>query len=135
MTRKIEQTYDSSMTGIDMPDDLRAAQTRLHQATAELSALLRSLPWSVEPLDGRPGDEHPHTGAVTGGREPSPGWTGEQRAVVARLRAECLDLSAAVATHPYWAAFTGEALVDARMALKAATRTTSTPRVDVGVVA
>ncbi|MEU6059071.1 hypothetical protein [Streptomyces sp. NPDC047097] len=77
------------MAETDLPGDLLAAQMRLHQASADLSALLRSLPWSVEPMGGWPGTEHPHTGEVAGGREPSPGWTEEQKAVVDRLRQEC----------------------------------------------
>ncbi|MGA5559219.1 hypothetical protein [Streptomyces lavendulocolor] len=110
------------MAATSFPDDLLAAQTRLHQATAELSALLRSLPWSVEPLDGWPGTEHPHTGEVTGGRESSPGWTDEQKAAVARLREECLELSETVTTHSYWEGFQGADVVKERMRLKAASR-------------
>ncbi|MFF3734646.1 hypothetical protein ACFYXM_31245 [Streptomyces sp. NPDC002476] len=50
------------MAETTVPDDLRAAQVRLHQATAELSTLGRTLPWSAEPHDGWPGKEHAHTG-------------------------------------------------------------------------
>ncbi|MEU0663712.1 hypothetical protein [Streptomyces lavendulocolor] len=110
------------MAATSFPDDLLAAQTRLHQATAELSALLRSLPWSVEPLDGWSGIEHPHTGEVTGGQEPSPGWTDEQQAAVGRLRQECLELAATVSTHPYWKTFEGAGVVKERMRLKATAR-------------
>lgn len=123
------------MAGTDFPDDLAAAQTRLHQATAELRALLRTLPWSVEPHDGWPGTEHPHTGAITGGREPSPGWRDDQRSTVDRLRQECLDLSATVGTHPYWEALTGEDVVKERMRLKAGTRPAATPALDVTTAA
>ncbi|MFZ4176700.1 hypothetical protein ACOZCI_20735 [Streptomyces griseoincarnatus] len=112
----------SVMADTSFPSDLLAARTRLNQAAAELSALLRSLPWSVEPLEGWPGIEHPHTGEVTGGREPSPGWTDEQKAAVARLRRECLELSATVVTHSYWESFQGEDVVKERMRLKAASR-------------
>ncbi|WP_176732379.1 MULTISPECIES: hypothetical protein [unclassified Streptomyces] len=71
-----------------LPSDLLAAQTRLHQATAELAALVHTLPWSVEPHGGWPGTKHPHTDEVTGGREPSPGWTAEQKTAVDRLTQE-----------------------------------------------
>ncbi|MFI1607621.1 hypothetical protein ACH4YN_36835 [Streptomyces griseofuscus] len=108
----------SGMDQTDFPDDLLAAQTRLHRALAELSALLRSLPWSVEPMDGWPGTEHPHTGEITGGREPSPGWTAEQKTAVTRLRQECLELAATVTTHPHWASFQGADAVKERMRLK-----------------
>ncbi|MFD0427149.1 hypothetical protein ACFQ60_00560 [Streptomyces zhihengii] len=67
------------MADSDFPDDLTAAQTRLHQATAEHAALVRTLPWSVEPHDGWPGTEHPHTGQISGGREPSPGGATSRR--------------------------------------------------------
>jgi hypothetical protein len=50
----------------------RAAQIGLHQATFELAVLCRALPWSVEPISGRPGTEHPHTGEVTGGARTAP---------------------------------------------------------------
>ncbi|MBM9624388.1 hypothetical protein [Streptomyces zhihengii] len=119
------------MADSDFPDDLTAAQTRLHQATAEHAALVRTLPWSVEPHDGWPGTEHPHTGQISGGREPSPGWSDEQKAAVAQLRQECLALSVTVTTHPYWQTLSGEDVYRARMRLKAATRLEAAPAVDV----
>jgi hypothetical protein len=119
------------MVDSDFPDDLRAAQTRLHQATSELAALTRSLPWSVEPMAGWPAAEHPHTGEVTGGREASPGWTEEQKLTVKRLRLECTDLSVRITTHSYWLTLEGEQRVRARSELKAATRPSATPAVDV----
>ncbi|MCQ6554632.1 hypothetical protein NPS70_15700 [Streptomyces sp. C10-9-1] len=109
------------------PEDLRAAQLRLHRATAELAGLVRSLPWSVEPHEGWPGTEHPHTGRTEGGRPSSPGWREEERAAVDRLRAECLALSEAVAVHPYWAEVAREDVVAARTELKAATRPGAAP--------
>ncbi|MFP1625496.1 hypothetical protein ACLB9X_10015 [Streptomyces sp. 5K101] len=123
------------MADTDFPDDLRAAQTRLHQATSELAALCRTLAWSVEPLAGWEGQTHPYTGEVTGGRADSPGWTEEQQAAVDRLRAECVALSAAVATHPYWKTVEREKAVDSRMRLKAATRPEAVPVVDVETAA
>ncbi|MCK8678448.1 hypothetical protein [Streptomyces lichenis] len=54
---------------------------------------------------------------MTGGREPSPGWTEEQKAAVDQLRRECLDLSATVLTHPYGETFQGEEVVKERMRL------------------
>ncbi|MGN9790444.1 hypothetical protein ACTMTU_04975 [Streptomyces sp. OZ13] len=113
------------------PEDLRAAQVRLHQATAELAALCRTLPWSVEPMPGRPGTEHPHTGEVTGGREDSPGWSEEQKQTVKRLRMECTDLSIRITTHSYWATLEEQRVQEARSALKAVTRPSPTPAVDV----
>lgn len=117
------------------PDDLRNAQTRLHQALAEQAALCRSLPWSVEPMPGWPGEEHPHTGVVTGGRDDSPGWTAEQKAQQARLRAECVDLCIVVTTHPYWKTVAHEDVVAERQRLKAATKPAVAPVVDVAQAA
>ncbi|MER8226365.1 hypothetical protein ABTZ58_38915 [Streptomyces sp. NPDC094143] len=127
-TRVPEDQPDSNartipaMAETSFPGDLLAAQTRLHQATAELSVLLQSLPWSAEPMEGWPGTEHPHTGEVTGGRAPSPGWTDEQKAAVAQLRQECLELSETVTAHPYWEGFQAADVVKERMRLKAASR-------------
>ncbi|MET9427896.1 MULTISPECIES: hypothetical protein [unclassified Streptomyces] len=119
------------MAETDFPDDLRAAQTRLHQATSELAALCRNLPWSVEPLPGWPGIQHPHTGEVTGGRQDSPGWTEEEREAVARLRNECLDLSLCISTHPYWYKIEAEKRAQARSELKNLTRQVVVPVSDV----
>ncbi|MEU0394497.1 hypothetical protein ABZ208_17290 [Streptomyces sp. NPDC006208] len=117
------------------PDDLRVAQVRLHQASSELAALCRTLPWSVEPMPGWEGEAHPHTGVVTGGRQDSPGWTGEQREAVDRLRAECVALSLTVTTHPYWAGVEREKVVDERMRLKADTKPAAIPALNVDVAA
>jgi hypothetical protein len=119
------------MAKTEFPEDLRAAQVRLHQATAELAALCRTLPWSVEPMPGWPGTEHPHTGEVTGGREDSPGWSEEQQRTVKRLRMECIDLSVRITTHPYWATIEGGQRVQARSELKAVTRPSVTATIDV----
>ncbi len=132
---RIERAYDLRMAETPFPDDLRAAQVRLHQATAELMALGRTLPWSVVPHDGWPGKEHSHTGEVTGGRLPSPGWTDEQKATVDRLRQECLTLAETVATHPYWQSLDGENLVKQRMELKAITRPEAAAALDVTTAA
>ncbi|MFI2370517.1 hypothetical protein [Streptomyces sp. NPDC018833] len=123
------------MAGTDFPDDLRAAQIRLHQATSELATLCRTLPWSVEPMAGWPGTEHPHTGEVTGGRESSPGWSKEQKQAVKRLRMECTDLSIRIAAHPYWQTVDGEERVKARSVLRAETRPSAVPTVDVDTAA
>ncbi|MEJ8655051.1 hypothetical protein [Streptomyces sp. MS1.AVA.4] len=72
----------------------------------------------MEPAAGWPGEEHPHTGVVTGGREDSPGYTDEQKTEDARLRELLRELSIEVSTHSHWATVEGEARVKARMALK-----------------
>lgn len=109
------------MADTDCPVDLRNAQTRLHQALAEYSALCAGLPWSVEPAQGWPGEKMLYGDGEIGGRPHSPGYTGQQKQDVARLQVECRDLATFVATHPYWATLEGEDRVKARMALKQAT--------------
>ncbi|MFI8293253.1 hypothetical protein EAO71_31860 [Streptomyces sp. ms191] len=106
------------MADSPFPQDLVDAQLRLHQARAEYAALCRALPWSVEPADGWPGTKHPHTGETTGGREPSPGYTDEQKAEVGRLMALVRELTVTVSTHPHWATLDAGERMGARMALK-----------------
>ncbi|MFG2639875.1 hypothetical protein ACGFYP_02665 [Streptomyces sp. NPDC048370] len=102
-----------------LPTDLIDAQRRLHQARAKYAVLCQSLPWSVEPIPGWPGEVHPHTGVVTGGRQESPGCTPEQDAEERRLWAVVRELSIEVSTHPYRATLEKDGgLVQARMALK-----------------
>ncbi|TVL87786.1 hypothetical protein [Streptomyces sp. SAJ15] len=102
------QTYD-------FPDALRDAQLQLHQVRAELSALLSSLPWSVEPHDGwsDPADRWGRSE-----RPASPGWTDEEKQAVAALRGREKELTVAVVCDPLWNKLTGSDLVEARMAIK-----------------
>ncbi|MFF3771156.1 hypothetical protein [Streptomyces sp. NPDC002232] len=102
------------------PADLTALQARLHQIRAEHEALVRTLPWSVEPMPGWAPKINDNTGdIIEPGREPSPGYTSEQIAEDTRLRALVRDLSDQVSTHPFWGTLErGPRLVDARTALK-----------------
>lgn len=63
------------MSKHDFPDDLKKAQAELHRAYAEYRALCQTLPWSVVPLPGWPGQKHPHTDETTPDRPDSPGYT------------------------------------------------------------
>ncbi|MER6979152.1 hypothetical protein [Streptomyces carpinensis] len=101
-------------TPYDFPSDLLAGQEELHQVRVELSALLKRLPWSVEPLDGFSDD---------GGwrrvvRPASPGWTDDEQAEVEKLRRREHELAVFVTTHRYWSEFTGADRIDARSRLK-----------------
>ncbi|MEU6577388.1 hypothetical protein [Streptomyces sp. NPDC046805] len=98
----------------DFPGDLRAGQEELHQVRAELSALLKRLPWSVEPLDGF-SDDH---GWRKVERPASPGWTADEQAEVEKLRQREHELAVFVSGHRFWAEVAAEERVNARMRLK-----------------
>nr|WP_237532099.1 hypothetical protein [Streptomyces sp. SID8352] len=86
----------------------------MHQVRAELSALLKRLPWSVEPLDGF-SDEN---GWRKIERPASPGWSEDEQAEVEKLRRRERELAVFVSTHRYWAEITGPDRVRARSDLK-----------------
>ncbi|MET9370597.1 hypothetical protein ACIRPR_10545 [Streptomyces griseoflavus] len=98
----------------DFPSDLLAGQEELHQVRAELSALLKRLPWSVEPLDGFSDDN----GWRKVERPASPGWTEDEQAEVEKLRRREHELAVFVSGHRYWAAVGGSDRVHARSRLK-----------------
>ncbi|MEU6536743.1 hypothetical protein [Streptomyces sp. NPDC047000] len=98
----------------DFPSDLLTAQEELHQVRAELSVLLKRLPWSVEPLDGF-SDDH---GWRKVERPASPGWTPDEQAEVEKLRRREHELAVFVTTHRHWEQFTGADRVSARAGLK-----------------
>lgn len=98
----------------DFPDDLLAGQEELHQVRSALLALLKRLPWSVEPLDGF---------SDTGGwrkveRPASPGWTPEEQVEVEKLRTRERELAVLVTCHGYWEQVSGPDAVTARARLK-----------------
>ncbi|WP_320775020.1 hypothetical protein [Streptomyces sp. CRN 30] len=101
-------------TTYDFPSDLLAGQEELHQVRADLSALLKRLPWSVEPVDGFSDD----TGWRKVERPASPGWSQDEQAEVEKLRQRERELAVFVTTHRYWAQFTGADQVAARSTLK-----------------
>ncbi|WP_405737622.1 hypothetical protein OG885_31280 [Streptomyces sp. NBC_00028] len=101
-------------TTYDFPSDLLAGQEELHQVRAELSALLKRLPWSVEPLDGF---------SDTAGwrkveRPASPGWTPDEQAEVEKLRQREHELAVFISGHRFWAEVATGDRVDARTNLK-----------------
>ncbi|MFH0518864.1 hypothetical protein ACHBTE_17045 [Streptomyces sp. M41] len=106
-------------TPYDFPSDLLAGQEELHQVRAELSALLRRLPWSVAPLEGFSDDN----GWRKVERPASPGWTEDEQAEVEKLRRREHELAVFVSGHRFWSEFTGTERVDARMRLKHAHET------------
>lgn len=106
-------------TSYDFPSDLLAGQAELHEVRAELSALLKRLPWSVEPMDGFSDDN----GWRKVERPASPGWTPDEQAQVEKLRARERELAVFVTTHRYWSELSGADVVEARTRLKHAHET------------
>jgi hypothetical protein len=98
----------------DFPSDLLDGQTELHQVRAELSALLKRLPWSVEPHDAFSDDN----GWRKVERPASPGWSPDEQAYVEKLRRREHELAVFVTTHPFWKAVQGPDVIDARAGLK-----------------
>ncbi|MET8721617.1 hypothetical protein [Streptomyces misionensis] len=101
-------------TTYEFPSDLLAGQEELHQVRAELSALLRRLPWSVEPMDGFSDDN----GWRKVERPASPGWTADEQAEVEKLRRREHELAAFISTHRFWAEVAADQRVRARSELK-----------------
>ncbi|MBY8846316.1 MULTISPECIES: hypothetical protein [unclassified Streptomyces] len=101
-------------TTYEFPSDLLAGQEELHQVRAELSALLKRLPWSVEPMDGFSDD----TGWRKVERPASPGWTEDEQAEVEKLRRREHELAVFVSTHRFWAEVAAGDRVAARSRLK-----------------
>lgn len=99
------------------PQDLLDAQVALHRARALYEEYASGLPWSAMPMPGWEGDKQLHTN-YRSTKPASPGYTEEQHTEVARLRAELLELSAVVSTHPFWDTVGREDVVKARMVLK-----------------
>jgi hypothetical protein len=101
-------------TTYDFPSDLLAGQEELHQVRAELSVLLKRLPWSVEPVDGFSDDN----GWRKVERPASPGWSADEQAEVEKLRQREHELAVFISTHRYWSGLTGPERVSARSQLK-----------------
>jgi hypothetical protein len=98
----------------EFPSDLLAGQEELHQVRAELSALLKRLPWSVEPLDEFSDDN----GWRKVERPASPGWTPDEQAEVEKLRRREHELAVFVSGHRFWSEVATADRVEARMTLK-----------------
>jgi hypothetical protein len=73
------------------------------------------VPWSAEPLDAW----QPHENAWRPSSRPaSPGWSPQDAAEIARLRARERELATSIVTHPYWSTFSAADVLAARTALK-----------------
>ncbi|MEU0213965.1 nucleic acid-binding protein [Streptomyces sp. NPDC006265] len=104
-------------TTYDYPSDLIAAQQALTQVRADLTALYKRLPYSVEPMEGW---QRPEGYWLTPSRAypDSPGWSEQEQKEVAALRERERDLTAAIVTHAFWNDVAGPDRLDARSQLK-----------------
>ncbi|MGH4028001.1 hypothetical protein ACQB60_03570 [Actinomycetota bacterium Odt1-20B] len=112
-----------SSSAYEFPSDLLAGQEELHQVRSELIALLKRLPWSVEPLDGFSDDG----GWRKVERPASPGWTPDEQAEVEKLRDRERELAVFVSCHRFWKELSGPDAVTARAQLKHAHATPPPP--------
>lgn len=118
-----EEPFDPT----DFPADLRAARLRANALYAEQNALSARLPWSREPHPGWEPKTNSNNGAILQpGREASPGWDPADAATYDRIAEELREVTAALQTHPWWAAcrahgVTGPDIVQARQALQSLT--------------
>ncbi|MEV0226759.1 nucleic acid-binding protein [Streptomyces sp. NPDC050704] len=104
-------------TTYDYPGDLIAAQQELTQVRADLTALYKPLPYSVEPTEGW---QRPEGYWLTTSRAypHSPGWSEQEQQEVAALRERERDLAATIVTHTFWNDVAGPERLDARSQLK-----------------
>ncbi|MBV1940828.1 hypothetical protein KUF83_30300 [Streptomyces sp. BV286] len=103
------------------PPKLVEAQKAAAEAFEELNRYQAKLPWSRDPHDGWEAPAPAHGGVLNGyssSREPTTGWTDEQKAEYDRLWAQCRETSSIVLTHEHWENFEGPELIAARQALK-----------------
>lgn len=99
----------------DFPQDLIDAQDELRQVRADLQALFQKVPWSAEPLDAWERHENAWRPAS---RPASPGWSPDDAAEVARLRAREVELAGVIVTHTHWSEVSPAEILAARDALK-----------------
>ena len=93
---------------------------------ADLAALFKALPYSVEPMEAwaRPEGYWLATSPV---HPDSPGWTDSQQQQVAELRERERELAATIVTHGFWNAVADPERPDARSALRHAALATAGP--------
>lgn len=108
------------------PDDLLNARRALNQVRADLTALYRRLPYSVEPMKAW---ERPEGYWLTTSRAypDSPGWSDQDKQRVATLREQERDLTGVILTHAYWYGIAGSDRPDSRSKLKHACSAAAAP--------
>lgn len=105
------------MTTYDYPDALLKAQQALNEVRASLNALVKTLPYSVEPMDAWQRPEG-YWLATSPAYPDSPGWSEQEQNDVTTLRERERDLAAAIVTHPFWNEVSAPERPDARSQLR-----------------
>ncbi|KUF17386.1 hypothetical protein [Streptomyces silvensis] len=102
------------MSAYTYPGDLLALQSELDGLRARRAELMRSLPWSVEPMDAVSDTQRwrPYE------RPASPGYSAEEAAEWDELARREQQLAIAITTHPFWEGVAAEEQMAARSALK-----------------
>jgi hypothetical protein len=101
----------------DYPDDLLKAQQALNEVRASLEALVKTLPYSVEPMEAWQRPEG-YWLATAPSYPASTGWSEQEQKDVATLRDRERDLAAAIVTHAFWSEVAGPERPDARSQLR-----------------
>lgn len=88
------------MTTYAYPDDLLQAQQALNEVRASLKALVKTLPYSVEPMEAwvRPDG---YWLATARSYPDSPGWSEQEQKEVAALREKEREFTAVILTHAF----------------------------------
>jgi len=105
------------VTTYDYPDDLLKAQQALNEVRAILNALVKTLPYSVEPMEAwqRPDG---YWLATSPAHPASPGWSEQEQTDVATLRERERDLATTIVTHTFWNEVSPAERPDARSQLR-----------------
>lgn len=101
----------------DYPDDLLKVQRALQAVRADLTALFKRLPYSVEPMEAWARPEG-YWLAKPRSYSDSPGWTDSEQQQVAQLRKRERELAAEIVTHGFWNVVDGPERPDARSGLR-----------------
>ncbi|MEU9167777.1 nucleic acid-binding protein [Streptomyces sp. NPDC048420] len=84
---------------------------------ADLAALFKALPYSVEPMDAWARPEG-YWLATSPAHPDSPGWTDSEQQQVAELRARERELAARIVGHDFWSVIAEPERADARSQLR-----------------
>ncbi|MFF7986948.1 nucleic acid-binding protein [Streptomyces sp. NPDC007901] len=105
------------MTTYHYPDDLLKAQQDLNEVRASLEALVKTLPYSVVPMEAWQRPEG-YWLSASPSYPASPGWSDQEQKDVAALRERERDLAAAIVTHAFWNEVAEPQRPDARSQLR-----------------